>query len=202
MMRPFPHIASAVLAAAALAAAAGPAAAQEKVLRVGAQATDIGTLDPHRTSATHEKGPIGWMFGGLVRFPPGSANPEKIEGDLAESWQHSPDGLVWSFRLRKGVQFHRGYGEATSEDVVHSLKRAADPKRSSFSAAYAQIDKVEASGPYAVKITLKSSVPSLLGLLANYHGGMIVSRKADQELGDGFKLKPVGFGQKRLVGFG
>jgi peptide/nickel transport system substrate-binding protein len=181
------------------AGAAAPAAAQEKVLRVGAQATDIGTLDPHRTSATHEKGPIGWIFGGLVRFPPGSADPEKIEGDLAESWQHSPDGLVWSFRLRKGVQFHRGYGEATAEDVVHSLRRAADPKRSSFSSAYAQIEKVEASGPYAVRITLKSSVPSLLGLLANYHGGMIVSRKADQELGDGFKLKPVGFGPFEFV---
>ena len=66
-----------------------PAAAQEKVLRVGAQATDIATLDPHRTSSTHEKGPISWIFGGLVRFPPGSADPAKIEGDLAESWTES-----------------------------------------------------------------------------------------------------------------
>ena len=112
-----------------------PALAQEKVLRVGAQATDIATLDPHRTSATHEKGPISWIFGGLVRFPPGSADPTKIEGDLAESWVRSPDGLVWTFKLRKGVQFHRGYGEATAEDVVYSLARATDPKRSSFSSS-------------------------------------------------------------------
>ncbi|MBL0141656.1 MAG: polyamine ABC transporter substrate-binding protein [Betaproteobacteria bacterium] len=200
-MRLFTRFASVafVLAAAAVAGLVLPAAAQEKVLRVGAQATDISTLDPHRTSATHEKGPIGWMFGGLVRFPPGSANPASIEGDLAESWQHSADGLTWTFKLRKGVQFHRGYGEANAEDVVYSLTRAADPKRSSFSSTFQQFQKVEALDPYTVRITLKTPVPSLLGLVSNYHGGMIVSRKADQELGDGFKLKPVGFGPFEFV---
>lgn len=175
------------------------AMAQEKVLRVGAAASDISTLDPHRTSATPEKGPISWIFGGLVRFRPGSADPEKIEGDLAESWQASSDGLVWTFKLRKGVQFHKGYGEATAADVVYSLSRAADSKRSSFSSTFAQVQKVEAVDPYTVRITLKAPVPSLLGLVSNYHGGMIVSSKADQELGDRFKLNPVGFGPFEFV---
>jgi len=176
-----------------------PATAQEKVLRIGVQTSDISTLDPHRTSSTYEKGPISWIFGALVRFPLGSANPDKIEGDLAERWQNSPDGLVWTFKLRKGVQFHRGFGEATAEDVVYSLTRAADPKRSSFSSTFEQFQKVEALDPYTVRITLKSPVPSLLGLVSNYHGGMIVSRKADQDLGDDFKLKPVGFGPFEFV---
>lgn len=191
--------AGAALVAAAALSFAAPAQAQEKVLRVGMQATDIGTLDPHRTSATHEKAAISWMFGGLVRFAPGSANPDKIEGDLAESWESSPDGLVWTFRLRKGVQFHRNYGEATAEDVVYSLERAADPKRSSFSSSFQAFQKVEAINPTTVRITLKSPVPSLLGLVSDYHGGMVISRKADQELGDGFKLKPVGFGPFEFV---
>ncbi|MCW5591376.1 MAG: polyamine ABC transporter substrate-binding protein [Burkholderiales bacterium] len=199
-MRPYPRFASAAVVAAALGACLAPgAAAQEKVLRVGAQATDISTLDPHRTSATSEKGPISWIFGGLVRFPPGSADPDRIEGDLAESWRSSPDGLTWTFKLRKGVQFHRDYGEATAEDVVYSLARAADPKRSSFSSTFVQFQKVEAVDPHTVRITLKAPVPSLLGLVSNYHGGMIVSRKADQELGEGFKLKPVGFGPFEFV---
>lgn len=189
----------AALVAAVSLAWSAPAVAQEKVLRIGAQATDIGTLDPHRTSATHEKGPIGWIFGGLVRFPPGSADPAKIEGDLAESWQSSPNGLVWTFKLRKGVQFHRDFGEATADDVVYSLTRAADAKRSSFSSTFRQFDKVEALDPYTVRITLKEGVPSLLGLVSNYHGGMIVSRKADEQLGDGFKLRPVGFGPFEFV---
>jgi peptide/nickel transport system substrate-binding protein len=173
---------------------AAPTLAQEQVLRIGANSADIGTLDPHRTSATHEVGPISWMFGALVRFPPGSADPAKIEGDLAESWQSSPDGLVWTFKLRKGVQFHRNYGPATAADVVYSLNRAADPKRSSFSSSFAQFAKVEAVDAQTVRITLKAPVPSLLGLVSNYHGGMIVSAKADQELGERFKLNPVGFG--------
>lgn len=175
------------------------AGAQEKTLRVGINATDISTLDPHRTSSTHEKAVISWIFGGLVRFPPGSADPEKIEGDLAESWQTSSDGLTWTFKLRPGVQFHRNYGEATADDVVYSLNRAADAKRSSFSSTFASFQKVEALDPRTVRITLKTPVPSLLGLVSNYHGGMIVSRKADQELGEGFKLKPVGFGPFEFV---
>lgn len=175
------------------------ALAQEKVLRVAVQATDIGTLDPHRTSSTHEKTPISWMFGGLVRFKPGTADPSKIEGDLAESWTESKDALVWTFKLRKGVQFHRGYGEATADDVVYSIARASDPKRSSFSSTFASFQKTEAVDPYTVRITLKNAVPSLLGLVSNYHGGMIVSKKADLELGDGFKLKPVGFGPFEFV---
>jgi len=200
MMRPFTLQAGfTVVLLASAGAIALPASAQDKVLRVGAQATDIATLDPHRTSSTHEKGPISWIFGGLVRFPPGSADPAKIEGDLAESWVRAPDGLTWTFKLRKGVQFHRGYGEATADDVVYSLARAADAKRSSFSSTFQQFDKVEALDSHTVRIRLKSPVPSLLGLVSNYHGGMIVSRKADQELGDGFKLKPVGFGPFEFV---
>jgi peptide/nickel transport system substrate-binding protein len=188
-------LAIATLAAAAASAQTNP----PKVLRIGAQATDIGTLDPHRTSATHEKGPISWIFGGLVRFSPGSADPARIEGDLAESWSQSSDGKVWIFKLRRGVQFHRGYGEATADDVVYSLTRAADPKRSSFSSSFAQMQKIEAVDAHTVRITLSQPVPSLLGLVSDYHGGMIVSRKADQELGERFKLSPVGFGPFEFV---
>jgi len=39
---------------------------------------------------------------------------------LAEKWSASPDYKEWTFHLRKGVQFHFGYGEMTSADVVHS----------------------------------------------------------------------------------
>jgi peptide/nickel transport system substrate-binding protein len=182
------------IAAAALLLLSGAGFAQEKVLRVGINASDIATLDPHRTSATEDKAVIGWIYGGLVRFPPGSADPAAIEGDLAESWERSSDSLSWTFKLRRGVEFHRGYGEATAADALYSLQRAADPKRSSFSSNFAAIDKIEAPDPYTLRIVLKSPMPSLLGLVSNYHGGMIVSRKADEELGDRFKLEPVGFG--------
>src|SRR5688572_26856813 len=39
---------------------------------------------------------------------------------LATKWEISPDFKEWTFHLRKGVQFHHGYGEFTSADVVHA----------------------------------------------------------------------------------
>jgi ABC-type transport system substrate-binding protein len=39
---------------------------------------------------------------------------------LAESWEMAQDGRSWRIKLRKGVQFHHGYGEFTVQDVVHN----------------------------------------------------------------------------------
>ena len=77
-----------------------------KVLQISAGGSDISTLDAHRASATTDKALVGWMYNGLVRFPPGSADPKDIEADLAERWESSPDSKTWTFFLRKGVKFH------------------------------------------------------------------------------------------------
>src|SRR6266545_3284528 len=42
---------------------------------------------------------------------------------LATDWQMSPDGKTWTFNLRKGIQWHFGWGEFTAKDVVHTLQR-------------------------------------------------------------------------------
>ena len=39
---------------------------------------------------------------------------------LAESSELEKDGRSWRIKLRKGVQFHHGYGEFTAKDVVHN----------------------------------------------------------------------------------
>src|SRR3546814_8686000 len=44
---------------------------------------------------------------------------------LAESWSASPDAKVWTFKIRKGVQFHDGKA-LTVDDVVATLKRHSD----------------------------------------------------------------------------
>lgn len=172
-------------------ALAGP---DTNILNVGIAAPDAGRLDPHLSATTIDKAVFGWMFNGLVRFTPGTASPETIEPDLATSWEASDDGLTWTFHLREGVQCHHGYGELTSADIVYSLARAADPKRSSFASDFAVFDKVEASDRNTVKITLKNPVPSLLGLVTNYHGGNIVCMKAAEEMGEDFQKRPIGTG--------
>jgi len=178
----------------AVAAFATPALAEKTVLTVGMAALDAGRLDPHLSSTTPDKALFGWMFNGLVRMKQGTMNPETIEPDLAESWTSSEDGKQWVFKLRQGVQCHHGYGELTADDIVYSLARAGDPKRSAFSSDFKDFSKVEAVDKYTVKITLANPQPSLLGLLIPYNGGNVVCKKAGEELGEDFPKKPIGTG--------
>jgi peptide/nickel transport system substrate-binding protein len=168
--------------------------AQDRVVRLAYGSQGAGQLDPHLSTKSQDVILFGMMFNGLVRFKPGSINPGDIEPDLASSWEVSPDGRVWTFHLRQGVMFHHGYGEMTADDVVYSLQRAADPQRSAVSSDYRAFKKVEAVDNYTVRISLADPVPSLLGLVANYQGGYIVSRKAGEKLGESFRLAPVGTG--------
>src|SRR6476661_4579357 len=168
----------AALLASALAFAT-PAFAQPKTtLNLGMAAQDIGQLDPHFAVSTIDRVPAALMFNGLVRFPPGSIDPAKLEGDLAEKWESSPDGLTWTFHLRHGVQFHGGFGELTADDVVFSPKKAGEAKTSAFSSELRPFQTIEAVDPYTVRLVLKDHVPSVLGILTNYSQGFIVSKKA------------------------
>ncbi|SCK19064.1 peptide/nickel transport system substrate-binding protein [Variovorax sp. HW608] len=164
------------------------------VLTISSGFADVTTMDPHRATAIGDKGVVSSLFDGLVRFPPGSADPKTLQPDLAEKWEVSSDNRVWTFRLRKGVQFHGGYGELKAADVVFSLRRAADPKRSSFAANFAIVDKIEALDEYTVRITLRYPDAAFLGRVSNYHGGNIVSKAAAEKLGDQFGQTPIGTG--------
>lgn len=189
------------LAAAAMALAL-PMQAGAQTLRVGLIAQDMGTTDPHRASATQDKAPLSWAYEGLVRFPPGSADPAKLEPDLAERFTRSADGLTWTFHLRPGVRFQDG-NPLEAEDVAFSLRRAADRARSAFAGSYAPMTAVEVVDPMTVRVTMREAVAGALGLFANYHGGMIVSRRADaggQPSGTGpFRMERAGGGMARMV---
>ena len=122
-----------------------------------------------------------------------------IEPDLAERWETTPDGKAWTFHLRQDVKFHGDWGTLSADDVVYSLQRSADPKRSTFSSDFAAIDKVEKLDDLTVRVTLKYADVNFLGRVSNYHGGNIVSRKAAEELGDKFGTQPVGTGPFTFV---
>ena len=193
---PKAHVLAAILAGTALVPL--PAFAAKTELTLGAAAADIGNLDPHFAASTTDRTLVAWIFGGLVRFAPGSTDPAQIEPDLAESWTISDDNLVWTFKLREGVQWHHGYGEVTAEDVVFSLEKSADSERSAFAIDYSAFESIEAVDPHTVRITLSQQIPSVLGPLANYAGGFIISKKAYEERGEEFSRRPVGFGPFQL----
>ncbi len=171
----------------------------EKLLRIGTLGSDAISLDPHMSTKSQDKIIFPMIFNGLVRFKPGTANLKAIEPDLAESWEVSEDKLVWTFKLRKGVQFHQGFGELTAEDVVFSLTKAAEKKTSSAYKDYSSVKSVTAVDPYTVKVTLSEKVPFFLGSVVNYHGGFILSKKAWEKFGDQAAMNPVGTGPFAFV---
>jgi peptide/nickel transport system substrate-binding protein len=174
--------------------APGAAAQQAPTLRVGMAAQDVGRLDPHFAVSTIDRVVVAWMFNGLVRFRPGSIDPAEIEPDLAERWESSADGRTWTFHLRRGIRFHGEFGELTADDVVFSLRKAATAATSAFSADYRAFEAVEAVDPHTVRIRLRENIPSVLGVLTNYSGGFIVSRRAVEQRGAEFTRNPVGTG--------
>lgn len=183
---------------ACLVATSAPALAQQTI-RIAIHGADAGSLDPHMSAQTIDNVLTAWIYGGLVRFPDGSMDPSLIEPDLAESWSKTPDGLVWTFKLRTGAKFHNGYGEVTADDVVYSLTRAGNPKTSAFASDFQSFEKVEAVDPLTVRITLKKPVPSLLGLVTAQRGGFIISKKADTEVAGQYTKMPIGTGPFQFV---
>lgn len=58
-----------------------------------------------------------------------SFDSNKVLPMLAEAWDISPDGQVWTYHIRKGVQFHKGFGEMTAEDVAFSFEQVANSEK-------------------------------------------------------------------------
>ena len=87
---------------------------------------DPPTLDPHLTSDTTSAGIVVEIFSGLVVL---NTDLELVP-DIAERWEISDDGLVYTFFIRPEAKFHDGK-KVTANDFKWSLERAADPKTAS-----------------------------------------------------------------------
>lgn len=155
---------------------------------------DAGSLDPAFGSRMEEVWLIRNIHNGLVRMKSGSTD---FQPDLAERWEVSDDGLEYTFYLRRGVQWHKGYGEFTAHDVKYSLERTADPATGSAHGANLrnEVASVDVIDDYTVRITLTQPFPAFLFRLNQgvLHGG-IVNQKAIEEFGDDYGMNPIGTG--------
>ena len=183
-------------------------AARKKVVRIAYEEQE--TLDPHAAILGQTQASLRILYRGLTRFaiqevtetaPDGTAVVKRrvttaaVEPDLAASWTVSDDGTVWTFRLRQGVQFHKGYGEMTAEDVKYSFERQMRRERGMrFAKNLDVIRDVTVVDPYTVRITLKQVDPVFPLRMVGYQQGYVVSRKAALAFGDEFGWNPVGTG--------
>src|SRR5579875_2783339 len=144
--------------ASALAATATPPRAMAQkpgVLRVGLSARDLGVLHPHIATSAADTPIISCIFSGLLSFTPPNVSLDTLAPDLAESWSASADRTTYTFHLRKGVKWHKGYGEVTAEDVKFSLESVRDNPQSTFRALYANVAHIDTPDPYTVVVALK-----------------------------------------------
>ena len=113
---------------------------------------------------------------------------------LAESWDISDDGLVYTFYLRKGVKFHDGH-ELTSADVVYTFERNRNPETGvPHPEYYATIESIEALGDYTVQFTLSQVTAQFLATLG-LGDSVVLPNGAGEEL----KNQPNGTGPFKFV---
>jgi peptide/nickel transport system substrate-binding protein len=112
---------------------------------------DATSLIPMITSDTASSNVQGLVYNGLLKYDKNI----KLTGDLAESWEVSPDGLTITFHLRKNVRWQDGK-PYTSADALFSYEFMTDPKTPTpYSGDYLKVAKAEAPDPYTFKVTYK-----------------------------------------------
>ena len=162
---------------------------------------EISNLDFY-TAPGYELNWVAMNIGcGLLGITPDG----KFVPEAAESWQISPDALLYTFKLRKNVLFHDGT-KVDAAAVKFSIDRIMDPAtRSSMRVYYEKVHSVEVVDPYTVQIRLKEPYGFTLHMLAAYRMGLVFySPAATQKysLEDRRSGKPeavVGCGPFRLV---
>ncbi|MDP2952110.1 MAG: ABC transporter substrate-binding protein, partial [Chloroflexota bacterium] len=110
--------------------------------------------------------PLNSIYSMLVQNDP--QDETKIIPDLAERWEVSPDGKVYTFYLRKEVRFHDGQG-LTSADVKVSIERFAWPPKgviSQMQGLFQGLDRIETPDPQTVVFVLKRPQASFLTIIA------------------------------------
>ena len=169
----FPLVVALVICVVALAALPPLARAETPkrggILRVS-YGNDIANLDFH-TAPGYEMMWVGMNIGcGLVNITPDG----KFVGDAAESWQVSPDGLLYTFQLRPNVLFHDGT-KVDAAAVKFSIDRLMDPAtKSGMRSFYSSVHSVEVLDPLHVQIRLKQPYAFMLHMLAAYRTGLVL----------------------------
>lgn len=134
-----------------------------------ALSNDPPSLDVFRSVSFASTTPISFSMSRLLRFKP-QTDPKKFtayepEGELAESWEHSPDLMTWTFKLRPNVRFHNG-NAFTSEDVAASFERF-NTLPAANKPGLGMIEKLETPDPLQVVFKLNQPYSPLPIMLAS-----------------------------------
>lgn len=182
----------ALLALASIAASGSALAAGNAVLAIYQQPE---TLDPYNTNVTLTTAVTKSFYEGLFGFD----KDMKVQNVLAESYDISKNGLVYTFKLRPGVKFHDGT-DFNAAAAKANLDRVMAPANRLLRAnQFNRVAKVEAVNPQTLRVTLKEPFGPFINTLAHASAAMI-SPAALQKWGNkDIAFHPVGTGPFEFV---
>ena len=176
--------------------------AKDDAITIALASRSPTSINPQQSGLTGgDNWAIRQVFDTLVKSDDGTfaIRPEDFRPNLAESWESSEDAKTWTYKLRRGVQFHKGYGEMTADDVIFTFARHLDPKIvTNQKPLYSIVKAVTALDSYTVQFTLKRPDPLFNGSVVTTLAASILSRKAFEEKGDSFGMNPVGTGSYQV----
>ncbi|WP_112832986.1 ABC transporter substrate-binding protein [Ensifer sp.] len=165
---------------------------------------DIATLDPAIGYDWVNWSMIKSLFSRLMDYTPGTT---ELVPSLAESFEVAPDGLTYTFKLRKGAKFTNGR-EIVADDVKYSIERAVDPKTQGPGAGFfgaikgfddvtggktTTLEGIEAPDASTVVFHLSRPDATFLHVLAVNFASVVPKEAVEAAAGD-FGKKPVGSG--------
>ncbi len=159
---------------------------------------EITTLDPAQIGQVLQFQIASNIYSGLMHID----NNLVAQGDLAESWEVSDNGLEYTIKLREGVTFHNG-DAFNADDVVFTFERSSDPEKSRHSRVIGNVAELQKLNDFEVKFVLKQPQASFLTKALERASGRamtIVSRGGLEALGvSQYGITPIGTGPYKVA---
>jgi peptide/nickel transport system substrate-binding protein len=136
---------------------------------------DLDTVDPAQMTTTTVANMVDYVAETLTQLGPDG----KVHPWLAESWTLAPDGVTYTFKLRKGVLFHDGT-PFDAKAVKFTFDRLKDPAIRVPTRGSLPLKEIEAVDASTVKVTLTRPSAPFIGALSQTTTAIISPASADK----------------------